>query len=124
MQNYNIFMTILQLVLAFHLMIKLSLIRYMTECTLSELNRMTDRIHEAGRTTVQKMVLALVVMVVVWVVDHPIANAFQVLLCLVSIWWWFSAMKEQMEFELILLKRKVERIGKSRAVSRLHKQAA
>jgi hypothetical protein len=123
MQNYNIFMTALQLILAFHIIMRVSSIKYLTECTLSELNRITDRTHEATRFGIAKAILAVIAMAVVWWLDHPIANAVQVLLSVISIWLWAAAIKEQSDFELILLKRQVDRVGRKAAVDRLHKQA-
>lgn len=124
MQNYNIFMTALQLILAFHIIMRVSSIKYLTECKLSELNRLTDRTHDATRFGIGKAVVAVIMMAVVWVLDHPAANAVQVLLSLISIWLWSAAIREQADFELVLLKRQVDRVGSKIALDRLHKPAA
>lgn len=98
--------------------------KYLEECTESELNRLTDKMLDSiKRRGVILLLLAIGTVFFVYQLNNGIALTVQAVLTGLIIFIWFSSTKEVVEFETILLKKKVNRVGRARAVARLTKKS-
>lgn len=120
MQSLNILMTVIQIAIMMNVVSRLTHIKGFTECTESELNRMTDKILNGIVFCGFTILTSLLACLVVYKFNSIYGLIPQFFFTAAIVFIWVVRIKEVTKFEMLLLKRKVERAGKERAVSRLH----
>lgn len=122
MQSLNILMTIVQIFMAVNVVNRITHIKNFEECTESELNRVTVKIMTGILVCGFCVLASLLACLVVYKFNSGYGLIGQALLTAGIVFVWVVKIKEITVFEILLLKRRVERVGKERAVSRLYKK--
>lgn len=121
MQSINILLAAVQIIIAMSIVYRVLSMRYLEECTESELNRITDKIFYQIKMRGYNLLMSISAVYLVYHFDNELVFVCQSLLTVAMVFVWWSSMKQVVEFELILLKKQVGRVGREAAVARLHK---
>ena len=121
MQSLNILMAVIQIGIMMNVVSRLTHIKGFAECTESELNRMTDKILNGIVFCGMSILASLLACLVVYKFNSKLGLIAQFVFTAAVIFRWVSQIKEVTKFEMTLLKRRVDRVGREKAVARLYK---
>ena len=112
-------MTVIQIAIIMNVVSRLTRIKGFTECTESELNRMTDKILNGIVFCGFTILTSLLACLVVYKFNSKFGVYAQFVFTAAIVFIWVMRIKEVTKFEMQLLKRRVEREGRAKAVARL-----